>query len=96
LTFSNPLLNTSNTISLKFNSSQFNIDSSGNLNLVSDILSQWITSRSKIYYNSGSAGIASGTNDPKTLFHVTGKTMINSNFNGSSIKWTFISGLGYS
>ena len=35
LTFSNPFLNTSNTITLKYNSNQFNIDSSGNLNLIS-------------------------------------------------------------
>ncbi len=40
LTFSNPFLNTSNTISLKLNSSQFNIDSSGNLNLISNASSQ--------------------------------------------------------
>ncbi len=31
LTFSNPFLKTSNTISLKYNSAQFNIDSSGHL-----------------------------------------------------------------
>ena len=35
LTFTSPLTNTSNTISLKYNSNQFNIDSSGNLNLAS-------------------------------------------------------------
>ncbi len=44
LTFSNPFSNISNTISLRFNSSQFNIDSSGNLSS-----SQWITSGSNIY-----------------------------------------------
>jgi hypothetical protein len=43
LTFSNPFLNSSNTISLKYNSTQFNIDSSGNLSS-----SQWTTSGTKI------------------------------------------------
>jgi hypothetical protein len=57
LTFSNPFLNTSNTISLKVNSSQFNIDSSGNLNLKSNASSQRITSGSNIYYNTGNVGI---------------------------------------
>jgi len=38
LTFSNPFLNTSNTISLKYNSTLFNIDSSGNLSLVTSYL----------------------------------------------------------
>jgi hypothetical protein len=41
LTFSNPFLNTSNTITLKCKSAQFNIDASGNLNLISDTSSQW-------------------------------------------------------
>ena len=37
LTFNNPLLNTSNTITFKYNSAQFNIDASGNLSLVSSL-----------------------------------------------------------
>jgi len=44
LTFSNPFSNTSNTIALKYNSAQFNIDSSGNLSLISGTSSQWTTS----------------------------------------------------
>ena len=68
MTFSNPFLNTSNTISLKLNSSQFNIDSSGNLNLISNASSQWITSGSNIYYNTGNVGI--GTNNPSNILQV--------------------------
>ena len=49
LTFSNPFLNTSNTITLKYNTAQFNIDSSGNLNLISGTSSQWTTSGTNIY-----------------------------------------------
>ena len=51
LTFSNPFLNTSNTLSLKYNAAQFNIDASGNLNLISGTSSQWTTSGTKISYN---------------------------------------------
>jgi hypothetical protein len=69
-------LNTSNTISLKLNSSQFNIDGSGNLTLISNTSSQWITSGSDIYYNTGNVGI--GTTDPKALLLVRGKTIIDS------------------
>ncbi len=68
MTLSNPLLNTANTISLKFNSSQFSIDSSGNLNFVSNTLSQWRTSAFNIFYNSGNVGI--GTNNPLNILQV--------------------------
>ncbi len=67
-------MNTSNTISLKLNSYQFNIDSSGNLNLISNTSSQWIRSGSNIYYNTGNVGIA--TTDPKALLHVTGRLLV--------------------
>ncbi len=61
-------MNTSNTISLKQNSSQFNIDSSDNLNLISNTSSQWITSGSNIYYNTGNVGI--GSNNPLNRLQV--------------------------
>jgi hypothetical protein len=70
LTFSNPILNTSNTITLKYNSAQFNIDALGNLSLVSTVSSQWTTSGTKIYYNSGNVGI--GTTNPVNILQVGG------------------------
>ncbi len=57
LTFDNPILNTSNTISSKYDSSQFNTDSSDDLNLISCTSSQLTKSGTKIYYNSGNVGI---------------------------------------
>jgi hypothetical protein len=55
--FGIPILDTSNTISLKYNSSQFNTDSSDNLNLISGTSSQLTKSGTKIYHNTGDVGI---------------------------------------
>jgi hypothetical protein len=58
------------------NSSQFNIDSNGNLNLIANASSQWITSGSNIYYNTGNVGI--GNTNPGTYrLYVNGNTSIN-------------------
>ena len=48
LTFSNPFLNTTNTISLKYDSAKLNIDASGNLTVVNGT-SQWTTTGADIY-----------------------------------------------
>ncbi len=73
------MLNTSNTISVKYNSGQFHIDSSGNLNLVSNTSSQWITSGTNIqvHYNSGHVGIKNTS--PQLVILDVGPT--NSNHN---------------
>jgi hypothetical protein len=50
LTFSNPLLNTSNSISLKYDNTKLNVDASGNLTVVSGGPSQWTTTGTSIFY----------------------------------------------
>ena len=57
LTFNNPFLNSSNSISLKYNSAQFNIDSSGNLFILNGVASQWTSSGANMYHNTGNVGI---------------------------------------
>ena len=66
LTFNYPLLNTTNTVSLKYDSS-LTVDANGNLKVVGTA-SQWNTSGTSIYYNLGNIGI--GTTDPKSLLHL--------------------------
>ena len=56
LTFSNPFLNTSNTISLKYDNTKLSVDASGNLTVIGGT-SQWTTSGTSIFYNTGNVGI---------------------------------------
>jgi hypothetical protein len=47
LTFSNPFLNTSNTISLKYDNTKLNVDASGNLTVIGGT-SQWTTTGTSV------------------------------------------------
>jgi hypothetical protein len=67
LTFSNPLLNTTNTISLKYDNTKLNVDASGNLTVISGT-SQWNTVVLDIYYNVGNVGI--GLTNPLSVLEL--------------------------
>ena len=84
LTFSNPLLNTTNTISLKYDATKLNIDASGNLTVISGT-SQWTTTGTSIFYNGGNVGI--GTGNPLSLLEI-----INTNYLGPLL--TLDTGIG--
>ncbi len=56
LTFSDPLLNTSNTISLKYDNTKLNVDASGNLIVIGGT-GQWTTTGTSIFCNTGNIGI---------------------------------------
>ncbi len=56
-----------NTISLKYDSTKLNVDASGNLTVVSGGTSQWTTTGTSIFYNTGNVGI--GTNNPNYKLH---------------------------
>ncbi len=51
MTFSDPFLNTSGTISLKYHNAKLNVDASGNLTVISSGTSQWTTTGTSIFYN---------------------------------------------
>ena len=80
LTFNNPFFNSSNSISLKYNSAQFNIDSGGNLFILNGVASQWTSSGSNIYYNTGNVGI--GYIDTLYKLSVNGSLRLNTNTSG--------------
>jgi hypothetical protein len=72
LTFSNPLLHTSNTVSLKYDNTELNVDASGKLTVVSGGTIQWTTTGANISYNSGNVGIGTTTPTSGATFDVGG------------------------
>ena len=66
LTFSNPFLNTSNTLSLKYDATKLNVDASGNLTVIG--AGQWTTTGTSIFYNGGNVGI--GIGNPLSLLEI--------------------------
>ena len=67
ITCVNPVLKSTNTISLKLDSSSLGLDASGNLKVIIT-RSQWTTDNTVIYYNGGNIGI--GINSPQSLLHL--------------------------
>ena len=89
LTFSNPFLNTSNTVSLKYDDTKLNIDASGNLTVINGT-SQWTTTGPSIFYKGGSSSqplvrIEQTTAWPGTAYNYALQVVGYSDFNGIRI-----------
>jgi hypothetical protein len=89
LTFSNPFLNTSNTISLKYDNTKLNVDGSGNLTVIGGT-SQWTTTGTSIFYNGNvdcGGGIAiNGSN----AFFTPGGTVVDLAVDAGNLTNTYI------